>query len=70
MFVADVGDGIGVLLERRVVDQDVELAEGVDGLLDGLLAKVTVANVAWDAGCSGGLRFRPLAWSLPRPRAR
>jgi hypothetical protein len=46
-----------MLLERRVVDQDIELAEFIDGLLDRGLAERIVRNIAGDGDAAPALRF-------------
>ena len=47
-MLVDVGDVLGPMLLAGIVDEDVEPAELVDGLLDRSFAELLVADVAGD----------------------
>ena len=57
MLVADLGDVARVLLEGRVVDEDVELAEFADRLLNGAFAEPGVGNVARNQNAAPAFLF-------------
>src|SRR5262245_46879233 len=55
MLLGQLFETVDVLLERGVVHEDVELAELVDGSLDGVLAKFRIGHVARDEDAAAAL---------------
>src|SRR6185437_6618910 len=52
---------LGDVLLGGVVDQDIELAEGLDGLADGPLADVAFSNISFDQNAATPLLLNQLS---------
>jgi len=55
--IADVEDVAGVLLEGRIVNEDVDPAKCRQGLLDGTGTKAGLCHVSRDQNAASALRF-------------